>query len=286
MSRILGSIFGKSGIAVTTRTGIFKLDDIFFLQNISANSIRYLVVGGGGGGANGGENVGTGGGGAGGFLTGRIPAKNLYTVIVGSGGAIAANGGNSDLYPPAVSYPNPEYIRAFGGGAGALLGFAANSGGSGGGGGSVGAGIPGQGFPGGTSNAALGFPSSRALGGGGGGAGGAGANSGSVAGPGGIGLQNDISGNQTYYAGGGGGGSARPAPDGGAGGLGGGGGFGGAGTVNTGGGGGGGAAGGSGVVIISYPTDFREARTTGTVTKTTSGNLRIYTFTAPGTIAF
>jgi hypothetical protein len=47
-----------------------------------------------------------------------------------------------------------------------------------------------------------------------------------------------------------------------------------------------GGTGGSGVVIISYPSGYRLATTTGTVTQTTSGGNYIYTFTGSGTITF
>jgi hypothetical protein len=66
------------------------------------------------------------------------------------------------------------------------------------------------------------------------------------------------------------------------------------GTDNTGGGGGGGDAsggvggnGGSGVVIIRYPSTYREAITTGSLTITISGGYRIYIFTSDsGSITF
>jgi hypothetical protein len=107
-----------------------------------------------------------------------------------------------------------------------------------------------------------------ASGGGGGGAGGSGGDVSVnyVAGNGGVGLQNSITGSSVYYAGGGGGGGTSSGGSAGSGGSGGGGAGnrlnnGSAGTANTGGGGGGagfdgtvrsGGSGGSGVVIIRF----------------------------------
>jgi hypothetical protein len=66
------------------------------------------------------------------------------------------------------------------------------------------------------------------------------------------------------------------------------------GTVNTGGGGGGsnrsagnGGSGGKGIVIIRYPSYFRDAKTTtGSPTFTNSNGIKQYIFTASGTIEF
>ena len=63
-------------------------------------------------------------------------------------------------------------------------------------------------------------------------------------------------------------------------------------TVNTGGGGGGayagssGGSGGSGVVILSYPSTYSLASTTGSPTLTTANGNNIYKFTASGSITF
>ena len=45
-------------------------------------------------------------------------------------------------------------------------------------------------------------------------------------------------------------------------------------------------AGGSGVVIISYPTTYSMATTTGSPMYSESGGNRIFTFTGSGTITF
>jgi hypothetical protein len=116
-------------------------------------------------------------------------------------------------------------------------------------------------------------------------------------------LPSSITGTAIFYAGGGGGG-CYSGPAFGVGGTGGGGngGFGpappqpgSAGWTNRGGGGGGGgksypvggALGGSGVVIISYPTAFTLADSTGSnVSVTTVGGNNIFSFYASGTITF
>jgi hypothetical protein len=261
--------------------------------------IEYLVVAGGGGG--GGYAYG-GGGGAGGFLTGTgnpVLGGSPYPITVGAGGGAGGNetdgakGSNSVLGTPSP-------IISEGGGFGSTSGPYNNApsggpGGSGGGKGSTqtgqpndpssaGTGVPGQGYPGGSSNVPNSPINSRSAGAGGGGAGAAGADSGTgtippntlpPAGNGGVGLESTITGSPAFYAGGGGGG-AYAASIAGTGGNGGGGrgcdagpsplgSFPGiqaeAGTANTGGGGGGGCsdfwsspgeakAGGSGVVIV------------------------------------
>ena len=241
-------------------------------------SCDVLVVGGGGG--SGLSGLGTGGGGAGGlldFLNQSVTAQN-YTVTVGGGGAINANGGDSQF---------GALTLVKGGGRGADDNGAAGSQGSGGGGNwspntGGGTATSGQGNNGGTGST----QSNVGVGGGGGGKTAAGQNSNSnvKAGDGGAGtssysswgsatsLGQNISGT-FWFAGGGGGGvydvvGARTAGTGGNGG----GGTGGQrlsatannatpGLANTGGGGGGAgqngagsnaSAGGSGVVIVRY----------------------------------
>ena len=220
----------------------------------------YLVVAGGGGGGT------RGGGGAGGFRTATAQSltTTAYTVTVGAGAAINANGADSVF----------DTITSTGGGKGATSTNAGN-GGSGGGGyddsatvftagtGNTPSTSPSQGNNGGAGGGAT-----RYTGGGGGGAGATGGAGGSGASPqsggaGGAGTASSISGSSVTYAGGGGGGGDT----GGAGGAG-GGGTGAtsatdtatAGGTNLGGGGGAGRsgagvpkAGGSGVVIIRYP---------------------------------
>lgn len=266
-------------------------------------SVTCLIAAGGGGGGTGqsSSNIGGGGGGGAGGLviaTANLTGGTAYTVTIGAGGsggvassANATSGSNSSLTGQTV---------AIGGGLGGnYSGAAAAAGGSGGGGSyspaTAGSGTVGQGNTGG-----VGSTASTVFGnGGGGGAGaGGGAGSGSVAGVGGVGLANSISGTSIYYAGGGGGGSGITSTQGGVGGTGGGGqgGYGTvagvAGTANTGGGGGGGGnqqiggsnssnggAGGSGTVVISYAGT--QKGTGGTVTS--SGGNTIHTFTSSGT---
>jgi hypothetical protein len=245
-------------------------------------NINYLAIGGGGSGAG---MYQTGGGGAGGALLSNVlfNSAGTYTITVGSGAAggqqfvEGTNGGNTIISGPGLST-----ITAFGGGGSAAFGVttASYSGGSGGGSptGStapgIGAGTPGQGFPGGPS-APIGPGAGRA--GAGGGAGGAGQPGATQANQGGIGITSSITGTSRGYAGGGGGGAyGSPVTAGGDaytgyGGGSGGGYYGGAGpstrvnaesgNVNTGGGGGGtersgtgvGGSGGSGIVVLKYP---------------------------------
>jgi hypothetical protein len=233
-----------------------------------------LVVAGGGGTPNtggGGTNV-AGGAGAGGLVyqASRSIASS-FTVTVGGGGAINANGNDSIF----------DTITANGGGKGGTeLAFPGN-GGSGGGStwaasyntagtatqGNSGGGT-GYGFAGGTNTVGAGSGNYPSGGGGGAGAVGGAGSGATKGGDGGIGRAYSITGSSTYYAGGGGGSSwitATVKSDGGLGGGGQGGcnsgglNVGTSGTANTGGGagastgGGAGQTGGSGVVIIRYP---------------------------------
>ena len=118
---------------------------------------------------------------------------------------------------------------------------------------------------------------------------------------GGAGIASSISGTVTTYAGGGGGAGAAASSIGGQGGVGGGGGGYGVdtsyfanGTTNTGGGGGGhgangsvGANGGSGIVILRYPSYYRDPiYTTATKTNSPDAQWKIFTFTSSGSISF
>lgn len=256
----------------TTAAGSLTVDD-----SVRANA-RVLVVGGGGAGGSGGgggNNRGAGGGGgAGGYLydSSVTLIGGVYIAVVGMGGIASAaesktagGNGQSSLFKSSTE----TLLEAFGGGGGGAEsnGVGGDNLGSGGGGsrqytttGTTHTGgicSTGQG-----NNGGMGSQGRTA--GGGGGAGGAGGDgtTANVGGKGGIGLQNDITGESLYYAGGGGGGTKGADSDGiGAGGAGGGGNGGGdpaptAGAANTGGGGGGGTldvaggAGGSGVVIV------------------------------------
>ena len=284
MANFYGSLigFGAGGEAVVytiatggtiTTDGNYKVhrftgDGTFEITTLGADAvIEYLVVAGGGSGAGAPGTYGGGGGGAGGYLaaTGFAVTAVSYDIDVGAGGAAVAvgsattnDGGNSH-----ISHASITDIVATGGGAGTPpVGVDGREGGSGGGvgfgvhaAGSGVAGPPRQGYDGG---AGLG----NASGSGGGGAGGAGddVDASDPFGEGGIGLQNDITGTNLYYAGGGGGAYTAGGSS-----------IGGTGTltspstaapagpVNTGSGGGGtvestfaSGAGGSGVVIIRY----------------------------------
>jgi len=172
-------------------------------------SCDILIVAGGGG-----SSDMSGGGGAGGFqyLTSQTVAAGQYTVTVGAGGigtltdseVNGGNGGNSSF---------GSLTASVGGGGAGYEGAAGSSGGSGGGGsyspsgGSAGgAGTAGQGYAGGAgrdNDGATNYP-----GGGGGGASEVGvrpASKTSAAGNGGDGIQNNIDGQNYWYAGGGGG---------------------------------------------------------------------------------
>ena len=285
--------------------------------NPYAPNVLYLVVGGGGGGG----YVAGGGGGAGGFTTGIIlnTQENQYAIYVGAGGpggnpANGTNGGNS-----AISLNSSNVVIGYGGGGGGSSQSGGNKiGNTGGSGGGTVApnttrsgNIAGQGFSGGLGADGQYYQTITGGGGGAGGQGGDQAND--YAGPGGIGLQSNITGTLTYYAGGGGGGSDR-----GSGFYGqnpgnaslGGGGRGGlyqsfydgawvaptAGNVNTGGGGGGSGptvpmypsnSGGSGIVVLSHPAaNYSQATTTGSPNIILSGGNVIYRFWQSGTISF
>ena len=239
-----------------------------------SGTIELLVVGGGGGGGELGsvsDNQGikvAGGGGAGGLVhkaTFSVSA-GTYTVTVGAGGAIGANGGNSSVFD----------ITAYGGGYGARGGSGDRKGGDGGSGGGGNSGWAtvvngGSAIHGDEDN--LGHDGSKAESrfcqGGGGGAGSSptkkvqrnsystvldiNSTTNGIA-YGGDGLAFDITGSEVYYAGGGaaynsygcmlsmggkgGGGHGKQA-----------------GVDGLGGGGGGGAKGGSGCVIMSFIPD-------------------------------
>jgi len=221
-----------------------------------SDTVEYLVVAGGGGG---GGDLG-GGGGAGGYRTvfpspatgGFSVSVTGYPITIGAGGT--APGGPSPAAPVPVSGPGTDSvfssITSTGGGGGGQSqvpfgGFQGAAGGSGGGSsgytplaggaGNTPATPVAQGYDGGGGGG--GGPTY--IGGGGGGAGGAG----DPGGPsfGGVGVQNNIDGNNYYWAGGGGGSGYQPVSVVGPGGKGGGGGAGRSGGPggNTGGSGGG-----------------------------------------------
>jgi hypothetical protein len=274
------------------RHHIFLSSSTFNVTGVSAaGNVEILAVGGGGAGGPGYGNF-TGGGGAGGFLLSNLSiGLNLYTVVVGAGGAASAGrqislDGSNTAIGTATS---GNLLVALGGGGAGYGGGSATpsllyptSVGSGGGGaaqgGPGGPGYPGQGYPGGAGNA----PNASA--GGGGGAGAAGTDGGGVGpgtqGIGGVGRSINWSipasygtpgpGPGQWFAGGGSAGAPSNPGYPKAGGAGGGApypgsGNGNPGTTNTGGGGSGqqggpgsypsltSTAGGSGIVIIRYP---------------------------------
>ena len=277
---ITSSNWGTHDTSTVSGQTIVKFTSSGHFRPTSAYNVEYLVVGGGGGS---GAQIG-GGGGAGGYRVSTSNAQNhavtaqTYTITVGAGGIRAdtsasrraTNGGNSTF----------DTITSAGGGFGADNDISpytdGNAGGSGGGGtyrggaedggaGNTPSTSPSQGSAGGSKTGSTTYGAA-----GGGGAGGVGQPDGSsTSGAGGVGIQNDITGTNLYYAGGGGGGShSGGSNDGGLGGSG-GGGRGGddadastAGTNGLGGGGGGGSTdgtsqgkdGGSGVVILRFST--------------------------------
>lgn len=254
-------------------------------------AIEYVVVAGGGGGA---RNIsGGGGGGAGGYRSsvvgepsgGGFPQElvfafdlgSTYAVTVGAGGAIATGAfANESGFRGSDSVFATFTATGGGGGRGSNT-TGQQSGGSGGGGSNTSNERPGgvatvaQGFNGGVGHFSGSLVGKAA--GGGGGASAAGVNATSTsAGDGGDGVSSSITGSATTRAGGGGGSvhtlATGPLGAGGAGG-----GAAGsfsvnapAGTINTGGGGGGqgglsaplGGLGGSGVVILRYPSVFKD----------------------------
>lgn len=295
------SLGRNSRITVTkTESGTYSLSGDLAEFILSA---EYLVIAGGGGGGTG-WNGGGGGGGAGGYRSSVIGESSgggntaepytvitlstNYTVTVGAGGAVQANGSNSVF----------GTITSTGGGAGSPTGgaggFPGAAGGSGGGGGAGqysnntgtgGAGTVNQGRAGGNSAQDGG---SNWSGGGGGGANSVGSNapSASAGGNGGAGVTSSITGAAIQRAGGGGGAGRFTQ------GVGSGGGGNGqilnsgtgqtAGAANTGGGGGGfSAAGGSGVVILRYPSMLNITIGAGlTGSTTTVGSSKVTTITA------
>jgi hypothetical protein len=308
---------GNYKIHTFTSPGTFCVSSLS--NNPTNNNVDYLVVAGGASGGRG-SSAGGGGGGAGGARMSSGTATGCYTssplgacvsaipvsatgfpITVGAGGAAqttagaAGNSGSQTIF---------STITSSGGGGGAGHCGVAGSGGSGGGGAPINAPArpggsgntppvsPPQGNNGGAGHNGAGgtYPS-----GGGGGAGAVGTcrfspPDGLPGGPGGVGIQNNIDGNNYYWAGGGGGsswcnstggnggtgggGGGAVGPSGGTGGTGGGTainsganggtpffGSGGNAGANTGGGGGGGnvapgsaapGSGGSGIVVIRY----------------------------------
>ncbi len=114
-------MLGRESVVMFTKSGKVTVT--------GSGSVQILLVGGGGGGGIPGSNAyaGGGGGGAGGYVsTNAVPvAAGEYDVVVGAGGLIGQNGGDSSVFG----------ITAYGGGHGANgdTTSAGSSGGSGGG---------------------------------------------------------------------------------------------------------------------------------------------------------
>ena len=116
---------GSSGIAiikispVQTKVAAFSNTSTWTVPN-GVTSVQYLVVAGGGGGGGGNPvTVASGGGGAGGVKTGSsfsVTPGQIYTIVIGSGGAASTNGSNSGIWNTSSS------LWSNGGGSGGLYG--------------------------------------------------------------------------------------------------------------------------------------------------------------------
>jgi hypothetical protein len=302
-------LLSTEGIAATlifidsTQGWLVTDDGLQSTLGVVPYSLEMLVIAGGAGG--GGEPSATGsggGGGAGGYRTSTqsVNTGTAITVTVGDGGA-GSRGSGANGSDSSISGSGLTTITSTGGGGGANAnsGIVGLNGGSGGGGSANGPATAAGGSgntpstsPSQGNNGSSGAPASAAGAGGGAGAVGGTASS-TVAGNGGVGIANTITGSSVFYAGGGGG-SCEGGTNGSGGNGGGGAGSsvtGVAGTVNTGGGGGGawqdgsgtGGAGGKGVVILSMPDADYSGTTTGSPTVATGvSGKTILTFTGSG----
>jgi len=325
----LNSTSGQAFLCTDITTDTNKWSNVSG-QRLLSLAESLVVAGGGGSGGNEG-----GGGGAGGYKTATNVAmytNTEYVITIGSGGAggtsgaVGTNGGDSSVQTASGSTGLLTDIGIGGGGSeGGDDPSGAQSGGSGGGGdgygGSGASGTVGQGNDGGDGHSSGGFMNSGA--GGGSAAAGADAVTGADGAPdGAVGTQNNIDGNNYYWAAGGGGsgytnsngGDGVNGGSGGGGvhtggyaagvgggnainsgsaGIAGGSGNGGNAGANTGSGGGGsahgnpagsgqGGAGGSGVVILKILTADL-GTTTGSPTSAVSGAYTILTWTSSGT---
>lgn len=246
--------FGATAFAYTPPDGYSAFNTPSVFTVTGSGNVEVLVVGGGGGGS-----YAQGGGGGGGKVTYNssfaVTAGNI-SVTVGGGGSGGVLGATLGVTGESSVFSSITSTGGLGGGT------------------NLDGGASGNGYAGGTTYG-QGVEPYKVLGGGGGGAGAVGASPASgdtVAGNGGAGISNSISGSSVYYGGGGGGGTYITTATnltGGSGGNGGGGHGGGStprtgttdGTANTGGGGGAGSqnpsignggAGGSGIVIVRY----------------------------------
>ena len=328
--------------ACATAPGVWQMNTVYdFVKNsnwvYNFRTQNYMVVGGGGSGGAKFAGVGPGGGGAGGYRAsgyGPSPlrgsaivqkAGSSFAITIGAGGAAptcrtgpcgpgqCGQIGNNSIYNPG-GVEGTNMMSSNGGGGGGKANSDGMAGASGGGSGGVrpcggGAGntpptSPPQGNRGGHAI------DNAGAGGGGAGAVGGSTPAGPIAGNGGVGVCNAITGSGTFYAGGGGGGNQSPgAPSPphplGTGGNGGGGtstanctsptAYPKAGQVNSGGGGGAGVGqpsppnndtdggqGGSGIVIVRSAAPLTVAP--GTNTTAACGACTVATFTVTGTL--
>jgi hypothetical protein len=238
--QFLGLITATSSGATVTTVGNYKLltyttSGTFTVTDAPVGStVEVLLIGGGGAG---GTGYG-GGGGAGGYYYSSTMAisASSYTVTIGAGATSTSVTLGVGASGSSTSFNSQTALGGGGGGEyNTNTSVKGTNGGSGGGAGgvgttsaSIGTGTSTQGNNGGT---AAGTGASSAFGGGGGGAGAVGSNaSGTVAGAGGVGLVNPITGStvgqnvsSTYYVAGGGGGGGYTGGTAGSGGNGGGG---------------------------------------------------------------
>lgn len=284
-------------------SGTIAMSDFYGTSaSIYPFTINVALVAGGGGGGTANANGGAGGGGGGQYKPTNarlISYPVTWTITVGGGGPAKSNGTRSRIFEGSTQRANSTY-----GGRGASYNVDPKQGGGGS-----------QAYPTGKTrtNQGDGGNSSSTTGSGGGGGGGGGPsgtnggnNNGDNGGAAGSGTNDSTYG---QYGQGGSGGSGFISGDAFAGSGGGHGGGVGAyyysffgnvsatnGSANTGGGGGGGssrnsslysgASGGSGRVMIRMPDDTLPSSTTGTVSVTTDGSFKIYTFLSSGSITW
>ena len=194
-----GSLLYKVHTITTTGSNSFIVS-----ATTGTPTADILLVGGGGAGGGGSTTTGAGGGAGGGAVvsqTGIAISAQTYTISVGAGGTgVSGASGNAGTASTGLGY------TANGGGAGTTNSAATNGGGSGTNSSTSFTSTAGTyAYKGGNSYGSA--TATNRAGAGGAGAGGAGGDGTSaIGGDGGIGTQNNIDGNNLYYAPGGGGG--------------------------------------------------------------------------------